>query len=176
MAYYSADKREAPILEIQRLLRDIDQFENGVARIRLTGDYNEETRQGVSRFQEKYGLPVTGVVDNDTWLLLQAVGKSVKEAQALARAVYVLPRDAEYSLSIGIRDDVVYVIQHMLNVISQEYDGISPLNFTGIFDTDTENAVKEFQRVNLLENSGIIDPSTFNRLADEYERINSYNQ
>ena len=176
MAYYSTDKREAPILEIQRLLRDIDQFENGVAKIRLTGDYNEETRQGISRFQEKYSLPVTGVVDNNTWLLLQAIGNSVKEAQALARAVYILPRDPEFSLSYGIRDDVVYIIQHMLNVISQEYDGILPLKFSGIYDSDTENAVKEFQRINLLEGNGVLDPATFNHLADEYERINSYNQ
>ena len=64
----------------------------------------------------------------------------------------------------------------MVNVISQEYDGISPIQFTGKYDEPTENAIKEFQRINLLENNGIIDSTTFNRLADEYERINSYNQ
>lgn len=176
MAFFNTENTEHPILEIQRILRSIDSFENDLARIRLTGTYNEETRQGIIRFQEKYGLPATGTVDNTTWQLLQAIDRSIKDAQALARAVYLLPRDPEYTLSIGIQDDVVYIIQHMLNVISQEYDGISPIAFTGIYDNDTENAVKEFQRINLLENSGIIDAVTFNRLADEYERINSYNQ
>ena len=176
MAYFDLNEEENSILEIQRILRAIDYFENDTAKIRLTGNYNEETRQGVKNFQEKYGLPVTGTVDVATWQLLQAVDKATKEAQALARAVYILPRNPEYTIFPGLADDVVYVIQHMLNVISQEYDEISPIKFSGVYDTDTENAIREFQRKNLLENSGIIDPATFNRLADEYERINSYNE
>ena len=176
MAYYNAENKETPILEIQRILRNVDYFENGQSAIRLTGTYNEETRQGVKNFQEKYGLPVTGMVDGATWQLLQAVDRATRDAQALARAVYILPRSTEYTLYPGVRDNVVYVIQHMINVISQEYDGIATMEFTGVYDSATENAIKEFQRINLLENSGILDPATFNRLADEYERINSYNQ
>ena len=80
------------------------------------------------------------------------------------------------TITPGLRDDVVYVIQHMINVLSQEYDTFSPLEFTGIYDEATENNIREFQRRNVLDESGIIDPITFNRLADEYERINSYNQ
>lgn len=176
MAYYSTERKEAPILEIQQILRNIECFEDGRSSIRLTGTYNEETRQGVGRFQEKYGLPVTGNVDSATWLVLQAVDRATRDAQALARAVYLLPRDPEYAIYPGTRDDAVYIIQHMINVISQEYDAIPPLEFSGIYDEATENAVKEFQRINLLESSGILDNNTFNRLADEYERINSYNQ
>ena len=71
---------------------------------------------------------------------------------------------------------MVYVIQYLLNVVSQEYDEIEPLEYTGIYDIPTQEAVKEFQRKSLLEADGIINPSTFNRLATEYERINSYNQ
>lgn len=176
MAYYNTENNETPILEIQRILRNIEYFGNGQSSIRLTGAYNEETRQGVEAFQEKYGLPVTGTVDGATWQLLQAVNKATQDAQALARAVYILPRIPEYTLYPGVQDDVVYVIQHMINAISQEYDGKAPVKFTGVYDGATENAIKEFQRINLLENTGILDPTTFNRLADEYERINSYNQ
>ena len=176
MAYYNLENQENPILEIQRILRSIEFFENDVAKIRLTGTYNEETRERVKLFQEKYGLPATGIVDNATWQLLQTVDKAINEAQALARAVYILPRDPDYTISLGLVDDAVYVIQHMINIISQEYDEISPVKFSGIYDADTENAIKEFQRINLLEGNGIIDSTTFNRLADEYERINSYNE
>lgn len=176
MAYFNLNEAERSILEIQRILRAIDYFENGTSKIRMTGTYNEETRQGISAFQEKYGLPITGTVDATTWQLLQTIDKSLNEAKALARAIYILPRDPDYTISPGLQNDVVYVIQHMLNVISQEHDGIEPLEFNGIYDTNTENAVKEFQRKSLLESSGIIDSATFNRLADEYERINSYNE
>lgn len=176
MAYFNLTEQENPILEIQRILRSIDYFDNSLARIRLSGTYNEETRQGVKNFQEKYGLPVTGEVDATTWQLLQAVDKAIKDATALARAVYILPRNEEYTITPGLRDDVVYVIQHMINVLSQEYDTFFPLEFTGIYDEATENNIREFQRKNLLDESGNIDPITFNRLADEYERLNSYNQ
>ncbi len=176
MAYFNLEEQENPILEIQRILRSIDYFDNDLARIRLTGTYNEETRQGVKDFQEKYALPVTGEVDITTWQLLQAVDKAIKDSTALARAVYVLPREEEYTILPGLQDNVVYVIQHMINVISQEYDGIEPLEFTGIYDKATENSIREFQRKSLIDESGNVDPVTFNRLADEYERINSYNQ
>ena len=176
MAYFDTADRESSILEIQRILRSIDYFENDLSNIRLTGTYNKETQQGVRRFQEKYGLPVTGTVDSETWRLLQAIDKSINDARALARAVYILPRDSEYTIYPGVKDDVVYIIQHILNIISQEYDDISPIDFTGVYDSNTENAIRDFQRINLLESNGIIDPATFNRLADEYERINSYNQ
>lgn len=176
MAYFSVEEEKNPILEIQRILRTIDFFDGVPSTIRLTGTYNEETRDHVRRFQEKYGLPVTGIVDNSSWNLLQTVDRAIKESQNLAKAVYLLPRSPEYTISPGLTDDVIYIIQHMVNVISHEYDGISPIQFTGKYDEPTENAIKEFQRINLLENNGIIDSTTFNRLADEYERINSYNQ
>lgn len=176
MAYFNSSETENSILEIQRILRAIDYFENNTALIRLTGTYNEETRQGVRNFQEKYGLPVTGIVDRTTWQLLQTVYKTLEDAKALARAVYILPKNPEYTIYKGLRDDVVYVIQHMINVVSHEYNGFDPVNFSGVYDGATENAIREFQRINLLESNGIIDPITFNRLADEYERINSYNE
>ena len=176
MAYFNSDEQEKSILEIQRILRGIDYLDGTLSPIRLTGNYNEETRQGVSNFQKKYGLPITGEVDLTTWQLLQTVNRVLNESTQLARAVYILPREEEYTIYPGLADDVVYVIQHMINVLSQEYDTFFPLEFTGIYDEATENNIREFQRKNLLDESGNIDPITFNRLADEYERLNSYNQ
>ena len=115
-------------------------------------------------------------MDHTTWQVLQAVDKARKEAEALARAVYILPRDPEYSINPGLTDDVIYVIQHMLNVIGQEYDEIGTIELNGVYNEETQNAIRSLQRKWLLEDSGIIDPNTFNRLADEYERINLYNE
>ena len=176
MIYYNSDKQENAILQVQRSLRDIERFENDISGIRLNGVYDQETRNAVLRLQEKYGLPVTGVVDRDTWLVIMAVDKAVKEATELARAVYILPKTAEYTIYPDLEDNVVYVIQHMINVISQEYDEIAPVPFTGVYDIQTQNAIKEFQRKNLLDADGIISPMVFNALSREYERINNYNE
>ena len=176
MAYYSFEEQEKAILEIQRILRDLDYIDNDIARIRLSGIYDSETREAVRKFQEKYDLPATGIVDHTTWQVLQAVEKARKEAALLARAIYILPRSPEYSIAPGLQDDVVYVIQYLLNTVGQEYDGVGEIQYSGIYDESTQNAIKEFQRINLLEGNGIIDPVTFNRLASEFERINSYNE
>ena len=45
-----------------------------------------------------------------------------------------------------------------------------------VYDESTQNAIKIFQRKNLLNDTGIIDANTFNRLADAYEEINSRGQ
>lgn len=176
MAYYSLNDERKAILEIQRILRDLDYRENGLARMRLSGNYDTETQEAVRDFQKKYDLSVTGVVDSTTWQVMHAVDKAQREALQLARAVYILPRTEEYSIYPDTVDDVIYVIQHMLNIIGHEYDDIESVPLNGSYDEPTQNAIKTFQRINLLESNGVIDPATFNRLADEYERINSYNQ
>ncbi len=176
MAYYNLEEQRNAILEIQRILRRLDYIDSDLARIRLTGNYDTETREAVREFQQKYDLPVTGVVDSTTWQVLQAVDEAQKDATQLARAIYILPKNEDYTIYPGLKDNVIYVIQHLLNTISQEYDEIRDIPFNGIYDEATENAIKELQRINLLEANGIIDPITFNRLASEYERINSLNQ
>ena len=176
MAYYDLTQEENAILEIQRILRGLETRDNGISAVRLTGVFNTETRDATKSFQDKYGLPATGVVDYATWQVLQAVDKAQRDAYRLAEAVYILPRSEEYAIYPGAQDDVVYVIQHMLNVVGQEIDEIGEVSFTGVYDEDTQNAVRALQRKSLLESDGIISPATFNALAREYERINSYNQ
>ncbi|MBO4982568.1 MAG: peptidoglycan-binding protein [Clostridia bacterium] len=176
MAYYNLEEQRNAILEIQRILRALDYLDSDLARTRLTGNYDTETRDAVRAFQKKYDLPVTGVVDHTTWQVLQAVDKAQKEATQLARAIYILPKNEDYTIYPGLKDNVIYVIQHLLNTISQEYDEINDIPFNGVYDSATENGIKEFQRINLIEPSGVIDTITFNRLAGEYERINSINQ
>ena len=73
-------------------------------------------------------------------------------------------------------DNVLYIIQHMLETISRDYEELEGIVLNGIYDTKTQNAIKEFQRKNMLNDTGIIDATTFNRLADAYEEINSRDQ
>ena len=176
MAYYSLNQEENAILQIQRILRDLAFYETQLAPVRLSGTYDDDTRDAVVKFQQKYDLEPTGTVNAETWAVLQSVDRARRDSEALARAVYILPRSPEYTIYPGTRDNVIFVIQHMLEVISQEYGELEGVALNGVYDESTAEAVKAFQRANLLESNGIIDPITFNRLADEYERINSYNQ
>ena len=80
-----------------------------------------------------------------------------------------------YQIQPFAKDNAIYVIQHMLETISRDYEGII-VELNGIYDKDTQDAIRLFKRKNLLDDTGVIDATTFNRLADEYERINSRSQ
>ena len=173
MNYYDINDSINPTLQIQRILRELDYLENGVAKVKLDGIYGDDTRRLVAHFQEKYGLTPTGVVDKETWDLLHAIDEARKDAQALARSVHIFPMYEKYEILPNSKDNIVYVIQHMLNEVLAEHDDFSELEFTGVYDLPTQNAIKVLQRKALEDDTGKIDAKTFNLLADEYERINS---
>lgn len=176
MALFNSLENKNFISQIQRILRDLNYLDTQVGGVGTDGIYDDGTKDAVIEFQKKYGVAPTGIVDSETWTLLNAVWNAKKEASVLARAVYILPRFEEYEIRPWARDNVVYVIQHMLETISTDYENFDVIELTGIYDSNTQNAIKDFQRRNLLDDNGVINAVTFNRLADEYERVNSYSQ
>ena len=176
MALFNALEEKNFIVQIQRILRDLNYMNYGNGMIGIDGVYDDATRNAVREFQKRYGIKETGIVDSETWTLLHTIWEIRQEGNALARAVYVLPRFEGYEIVPGAVDNVLYIIQHMLETISRDYTELEGIVLNGIYDEATENAVKAFQRISLLEPTGILDAATFNRLANEYERINSYNE
>ncbi len=176
MALFNALDERNFIVQIQRILRDLNYINTQNGMVGVDGIYDEGTRNAVMAFQEKYGLDKTGIVNSETWALLHTIWEIKAENEALARSVYILPRFDKYEILPFAKDNVLYVIQHMLEVISRDYEGFGEIELNGIYDVNTQNAIKLFQRKNLLNDTGIIDATTFNRLADAYENINSESQ
>lgn len=173
MNYYDITNSTNPTLQIQRILRKLDYAENGVAKVKPDGIYGDDTRELVTRFQEKYGLEPTGIVDKETWDLLHSIDEARRDASLIAKSVHIFPMFEKYEILPNSKDNIIYVIQHMLNEVLAEHDDFSPLPFTGVYDPATQNAIKVIQRKSLIDSNGKIDAITFNALADEYERINS---
>jgi peptidoglycan hydrolase-like protein with peptidoglycan-binding domain len=176
MALFNALDERNFIIQIQRILRDLNFLNSQNGMVVVTGIYDDATRNAVKDFQRKYGLKETGIVDSEAWTLLHTIWEIRAEENALARAVYVLPRFEGYEIMPGAVDNVIYIIQHMLETISRDYAELEGIVLNGVYDESTQNAIKIFQRKNLLNDTGIIDANTFNRLADAYEEINSRGQ
>lgn len=174
MGYIDSTNKKYAIMQIQQKLRDIDNYENGRARIAVDGSYGTVTRNAVSSFQKKYGLTETGVVNNETWDAINTVHAYRKKQAGAAKAVHIFPmKSPDYAIFPDIEDDILYVIIHMLNIINIDYDDWSTLAYSSVYGKEAQDAIRNFQRKNLLDGNGVIDSDTFNRLADEYERINS---
>ncbi len=67
-------------------------------------------------------------------------------------------------LRIGDRGNDVKIIQTQLNSIAKNYPAIPIVNADGVFGVSTENAVKKFQEVFFLDQTGQVDKSTWYKI------------
>ncbi len=171
MSYFDLRNEENAIMYIQRMLRDLDYFNNDTASFTIDGVYSDRTRRAVYEFQEAYELEPTGIVDYETWQLLNYIHKSELENQNGARAVKIVSNTKPFIIEPDTEDDIIYVIQYMLTQISTHHDELVDVKINGIYDLETQEAIMSFKRKNLIDPSPVIDAATLNLLFDEYEAV-----
>ncbi len=149
---------------LQRMLRYLSIAMNADGlRVSVDGVYNEETRQAVRYFQQMERIPVTGVVDQVTW---EAIAAQYAREQALREPVNIRVKPN----SPGERSDAVLILQVILGALRREYS-YPPVPLSGVYGSQTTDAVQEFQRINGMEPTGYADQLTWLRLAEEYNRL-----
>ena len=75
-------------------------------------------------------------------------------------------------LSLGIEGNEVKSLQRYLNRISRNYPAIPKIpEIDGIFGVATENAVKKFQEIFGLEETGVVNLSTWNKITYIYTSV-----
>lgn len=167
------------IRNLQRYLRQLSRFDADIPSVDEDGIFGAETRASLEAFQRKYGLPVTGAADAETWgRLFDEYLRSVEERTRPA-PVFIFPRHPpDYTVGLGDENIYVAVIQLLLRDILTLYGEESDRPIPdGIFGEDTERAVRDFQRIHRLPEDGRVDRITWNRLAraqapvvNEYQR------
>lgn len=73
-----------------------------------------------------------------------------------------------YNLNVGASGDKVLQIQQQLNRIAQNYPAIPRIAADGIYGQNTANAVRTFQRIFNLPQSGIVDYPTWYKISEIY--------
>ena len=66
--------------------------------------------------------------------------------------------------TLGDTGGAVFVIQGILQAIQNNFPKIPPISNSGVFDTATQNAVKQFQSYTPLPADGVVDAATWNHL------------
>lgn len=162
-----------PVTTIQYYLSIIAYFNGALEPVPRTAYYGGETVAAVERFQKFYGLPVTGIVDNDTWntisrIYTETVASLPEGYQGTNAKLY-----PGYFLTEGMRNESVRDLQSYLTLISQTIPEIPQVSVTGYFGEQTENAVREFQRLFSLPVSGAVGPATWSAIANQYDFFNN---
>lgn len=159
---------------IQYYLAVIGYFNPNIPVVGIDGIFGKETEDAVFSFQSEYGLPVTGRVSRLTWAKMRTVYNDI--VQGLPDSYYrgeakIYPG---YVLSRGLENSDVRDLQIYLRTISSISPELPKIPVTGYFGTQTEEAVRVFQRIYGIPVSGTVGPVTWNRIAQEYN--NYYRQ
>ena len=170
MEWYDIKERGPFIMQLQKKLRSLSRWTGDDAlSVAVDGVYDKRTKQAVSRFQQLYGLDITGVADFFTWESIDDEYRYYAELFGKSRSLSPFPDDADYSVGQGDRSDLVLIIQLMLNELRTFYDLYGYIPQNGRYGTATAGAVREFQRAGGLDMTGRVDRRTWNRIAEEYD-------
>ena len=156
---------------LQYYLSIIAYFNPALEPVPLNGNFDSETIAAVERFQSFYGLPVTGVVDTATWNTISRIYTETVNALPPDYAGENAKLYPGYFLTKGMRGQAVSDLQSYLSFIGSNISEIPQLPVTGYFGDQTEEAVKIFQRLFGLEQSGSVGPLTWSSIAKEYDAL-----
>lgn len=138
------------------------------------GIFDTSTEDAVRKFQQIFGLEVTGTVNAATWYKISYIYTSVKRLAELdSEGVRFEDISTQFTeeLRIGMQSVEVSMYQYYLAVIGAYYEAVQPVEITGYFGEQTERSVKSFQRVFGLPQTGVIDRPTRNDLYRAYQGI-----
>lgn len=160
------------IFEAQVYLNKLHYTTNGdIPLVNPDGIFASETEEAVKKFQELYGLQVTGEIDLATWNALYESYLLALRDTGIPTPLEVFPNEVGYTIDMGEKSDIVFIVQFILNRLSDIHSEIDKLSESGIYDSETEKDVMEFQKIYTLNVSGRVDRVTWNALANSYNRL-----
>ena len=135
------------VRELQRMLRTLAMTDWTLPCPAPDGVFGETTLEAVMTFQREHGLPVTGMVDSETW-------------SALLQAERVEP---------GQSTPMLLPIQAMFCALSRFLTGIRDESPCGELDGATEENIRWLQARCGLTVTGCLDQATCDSLSRVYE-------
>lgn len=149
----------------QYYLALVGYFDTNVPLIEVTGYFDENTKNAVNAFQNTKGLEPTGVIDRDTWNELvkaynQILSTSADEIKQQGYELY-----PGRLLTQGMQGEDIRALQILLQRAAAHDNTIPKVEVTGVFDSETEQAVRNIQQRAGFKNSGAVGALTWDYLV-----------
>lgn len=157
----------APIRSLQLMLRTLSFLDSDYPSLIPDGIFGAATAGAVSTFQQKNGLPITGIADFETHSAISAAYDA-----ALPRLTPAEPPiawfPADLSVSLGQSHPHVFLTQGLLAALSSIYPELPCPALTGRIDEKTEQSLRAIQALHGLNPTGKLDGETYNLAARMY--------
>ncbi len=159
------------IAEIQEKLRALELAANGSSAVPVDGIYGPMTTEAVKRFQTRYGLPSTGVMDRDTYYRLVEVYNSLLANQQNTIAIDGFIPINGTAIRLGDTGDTAYFLNVMLRSVAAVFKNIPAPAVTDTYSPQTEAAVRALQTTFGLPATGVTNRNTWNRITNLYNDL-----
>ena len=156
-----------PIRSLQTMLRVIAEDGGYIPTVVPDGIYGNATMNAIAAFQRYAGLPVSGVADQATW---EKVAKAYDVAIiniGKTEPIEVLFEPGQV-FRLGEASPYLYLAQSMLIYLSGDHLAIPLAVHTGILDAETAAALRAFQVLAGLPQTGELDRNTWKNLSHQF--------
>ena len=164
--------------DVETIQRQINRISNNYPAIPkiepVDGVFGSETESSVKAFQRIFNLFTDGIVGKSTWYKMSGIYVGVKRLAELESEGEKLESTGEYPgylLKQGSTGDAVSQMQYFLNLVSQYYKEVPPINGDSIFGVSTLDSVIQFQKKFGLDVDGIVGKQTWDKIYSVYKDI-----
>ena len=172
--FYRLGDESAAVRSLQSSLRFIAARDGRIPSVFIDGIYGAETVAAVSAFQEVFGRPVTGEVD---FITHRALGEEYGRLLLGEERLEGSPDFDSFPDGAISRDDAfegVTALQLLLRRLAS-YDDAFMIQPDGVYGSETDSAVRKFQRLRGLNEESFVDRALWNELARFSERRSENN-
>ena len=156
---------------VQYFLNVLSAYYNTIPSVDINGVLDSQTRTAIMEFQQVKNLPITGIIDEQTWNSMY--NSVVGILDTLPPSAISLPSllwpGVVYKQ--GSEGPEVYLIQQYLSYIASVLEGIPPAEPDGVYGPQTEQAVRKFQEYFGIDVTGVVDRYTWNRIVFIYRNL-----
>ncbi len=152
----------SPVRDIQHMLNVLSFTHPAIPRLVEDGVFGERTLEAVMIFQRDFGLPVTGVVDYETWLALRVQTDLIALQNGIPTPLQII--SPQYVPSPSGTPEWAFV--------RTIFSALAPTlnNFQDSPGADSEN-IKQLQGLAQLPVTGVLDRPTWSILVRLYHAL-----
>lgn len=159
-----------PIRSLQHMLNHLARTDPALPRLAETGIFDEPTLEAVMVFQRDHELPVTGIVDQVTWDTITAAYYLSLFKTGSPPTLHIFTSGTD-TVQVSEYNTALFVVQAMLTALSTAISNFEQIEFDGINTGSTTKNLRKLQALAQLEETGILDRSTWLILSSLYRAL-----